>query len=134
MPVYGSDDTRIDVDNAAGTLVNMTAYITEVNGFGVEAVLEESTPFGVAWEESLYSGVKMVGDIEFTGFYDDTATTGPDVIFNALGATRTVKFTWGSTKTSSVEAIIRKYERIAKVKTTTKYKVTLKPTGAVTEV
>jgi hypothetical protein len=130
---YGSDDTRIDVDNSGGTLQNMTAYITEVNGFGVEAVLEESTPFGVAWEESLYSGVKMVADIELTGFYDDTASTGPDVIFNALGETRTVKITWGSTKTSSVEAIIRKYERIAKVKETTKYKVTLKPTGAVTE-
>lgn len=133
MSKYGSDDTRIDVDNSSGTLQNMTAYITEINGFAVEAVLEESTPFGVAWEESLYSGVKMVGDIEITGFYDDTASTGPDVIFNALGDTRTVKITWGSTKTSSVEGIIKKYERIAKVKETTKYKVTFKPTGAVTE-
>jgi len=55
------------------------------------------------------------------------------VIFNAIGATRTLKVTWGGTKTTSAEAIIVSYERIAKVKESTKYTVTLKPTGAITE-
>ena len=75
----------------------------------------------------------MVDDIELTGFYDDTATTGPDAVFNAPGETRTLKITWGGTKTSSVETIIAGYQRQAAVKESTKYTVTLKPTGAVTE-
>ena len=44
-----------------------------------------------------------------------------------------LKVTWGGTKTTSAEAIIVSYERIAKVKESTKYTVTLKPTGAITE-
>ena len=131
---YGSDDLVIEFDNSGGTLVNMTAHVTEINGFSVQAVLEESTPFGVAWEESLFSGVKLADDVELTGFYDDTAATGPDVIFGGgLGQTRTLQITWGAAKTSSVEAIIAQYDRNPAVKESTKYTVTLKPTGAVTE-
>ncbi len=55
------------------------------------------------------------------------------MIFNALGATRTLKITWGSTKTTSVETIIVGYDRIAQVGKLTEYEVTLRPTGAVTE-
>jgi len=134
MAKYGSDDLKIEVDNSGGTLVDMSAHITEINEFKLEHVIEESTVFGAAWETSLASGVTMSDDVELSGFYDDTATTGPDVIFGGgLGATRTLKITWGGTKTSSVEAIISGYERVAKVKESTKYKATLKPTGAVTE-
>ena len=133
MAKYGSDDLKVEVDNSGGTLVDVTAHVTEINGYSVQAVLEESTPFGVAWEESIFSGVKLVDDVELTGFYDDTATTGPDAIFNDLGATRTLKLTWGGSKTSSVEAIIAQYDRNPAVKESTKYTVTLKPTGAVTE-
>lgn len=133
MAKYGSDQLTIEFDNSGGTLVDMTAHVTEINGFSTQAVLEESTPFGASWEESLYSGVKLADDVELTGFYDDTATTGPDAIFNALGSTRTLKLTWGGAKTSQVEAIIAQYDRNPAVKESTKYTVTLKPTGAVTE-
>ncbi len=133
MSKYGSDDLKIEFDNSGGTLVNVTAHVTEINGFSVQAVLEESTPFGEAWEASLFSGVKLVDDVELTGFYDDTASTGPDALFNSLGDTRTLKITWGGTKTSSVEAIIAQYDRNPAVKESTKYTVTLKPTGAVVE-
>ena len=133
MTKYGSDQLTIEFDNAGGMLVDMTAHVTEINGLSVQAVLEESTPFGASWEESLYSGVKLADDVELTGFYDDTATTGPDAMFNALGATRTLKLTWGGAKTSQVEAIIAQYDRNPAVKESTKYTVTLKPTGAVTE-
>ncbi len=134
MAKYGSDDLVIQFDaSEGGALQDMTQYVTEINEVNVQAVLEESTPFGVAWEESLYSGVKMVDDIELTGFYDDTAATGPDAVFNAPGETRTLKITWGGTNSSSVETIIAGYQRQAAVKESTKYTVTLKPTGAVVE-
>ena len=133
MTKYGSDQLTIEFDNAGGMLVDMTAHVTEINGLSVQAVLEGSTPFGASWGEALYSGVKLADDVELTGFYDDTATTGPDAMFNALGATRTLKLTWGGAKTSQVEAIIAQYDRNPAVKESTKYTVTLKPTGAVTE-
>lgn len=133
MAKYGSDDLKVEFDNSGGTLVDMSAHVIEINGFSKQAVLEESTPFGADWEASLFSGVKLVDDVELTGFYDDTAATGPDAIFNSLGDTRTLKLTWGSTKSSSVEAIIAQYDRNPAVKESTKYTVTLKPTGAVTE-
>lgn len=134
MAKYGSDDLTIEIDNSGGTLVDMTSHITEINDVEKEAALEESTPFGAAWATSLASGVKLMAEIEITGFYDDTASTGPDVVIGGgLGDTRTVAVTWGSTKKTTVEAIIAKYTRIAKVKESTKYKATLQPTGAVTE-
>lgn len=134
MATYGSDDLKIEIDNASGTLVDMTSHITEINDVELEAALEESTPFGAAWATSLASGVKLMAEIEITGFYDDTAGTGPDdVLGGGLGDTRTYAHTWGGTKKTTVEAIITKYARIAKVKESTKYKATLTPTGAVTE-
>jgi len=134
MTTYGSDDLTIEIDNSSGTLVDMTSHITEINEVETEAALEESTPFGAAWATSLFSGVKLMAEIELTGFYDDTASTGPDVVIGGgLGDTRTVAVTWGGTKKTTVEAIITKYARIAKVKESTKYKATLTPTGAVTE-
>lgn len=134
MAVYGSDDLKIEFDNSAGSLVDMSAYVLEINGVDVQAIVEELTAFGKTFEEWLYVGVKKLEEIELTGVYDDTASTGPNVVFNSLGDTRTLKVTWGSTKTTTVEAIIRSYQRLAKSKETTKYKAVLRPTGAVVEV
>ena len=65
--------------------------------------------------------------------YDDTATTGPIVIFNAKGAIRTYKQTYGSTKTRSVETIITDFNPDIKVKGVTMAEVKLQQTGAITE-
>ncbi len=135
MAKYGPDDLVIDFDDSGGTPVAMTAYIREISGVKVSAILTDSHSFGDTWHESLAVGVSKVDDITLKGFYDDTASTGPNVIFNAVGntTTRTLKVTWGSTKTTTVETIIISYERLGKLDDLTAFEVVLRPTGAVTE-
>lgn len=136
MAKYTGADLIVEFDNSSGaSLQNMTQYVTDINGINIEAVLEETHTFGDAWVEALFAGLKKVGDITISGFYDDAATTGPDVIFNAIGNTvlRRLKITWGSTKTSTVSTIIKSYNRTPSRGAITKFSVTLTATGAVTE-
>jgi hypothetical protein len=135
---YGSNSLIDEFDNASDALQVMTQFTLEVNGIEIEAVLEESHSFGDSWFESLATGMRKLADIVKSGFYDDTATTGPDVIYNAVfsspaTATRTQKFTYGSTKTSSVETLIFKYGRKLARARLHMYEVSLRPSGAVTE-
>lgn len=139
MAKYGSNSLRIDFDDSSGVPQNMSNHIRTFNGVRVEAIVEESHAFGDAWFESLASGLRRMQDVELGGNYDDTAATGPDVIFNAVfsapgDATRTFKVTWGGTKTTTVETLIMAYERQATVGELTNFTVVLRPSGAVTEV
>lgn len=141
MAKYGGPDIKVEFDNAAGTLVDMSQYVLEMGDVNIEAVLEDSHTFGDSWAEVLFAKLRKVGDISLRGFYDDTATTGPDVVFNDVGnlgssgaGSRTLKVTWGSTKTTSVESFIRSYRRTGKAGGLTRYEMVLALTGAVTEV
>ena len=137
MARYGYPDLKIEFDNAAASLTDMSAYIMDTPpSFDREAILEEITAAGDNDEAHAPVGLSKVAPITMGGAYDDTAATGPDVIFNAIGntTTRTLTVTWGSTKTSSVECIIQNYRRIPSRGGLTKFEVVLQPTGAVTEV
>ena len=134
MAKYSSADLVVMVDNSGGTPTDMSAYVTDPGDFERYIATEETTPIGSANETNASAGVSGVKDIKLGGFYDDTVTTGPHVIFNALGETRTLTVTWGGAKTSSVETIITSYKRLPKVKKLVGFEVTLLPTGAVTEV
>lgn len=134
MAKYGSGAVVIEFDNSSGTLVNMTQHVLELGGIDVQAVLEEDAhTFGDTWREVLATGVKRAEPITIGGFYDDTATTGPDAIFNSVGSERTLKVTHGGTKTTSVEAVIQSYRRRPQRNQLTRYEVSVIPTGAVTE-
>lgn len=135
MAKYGSDDAKIEVDNSGGSLVDLSDYITEINEVNVEALLQESTPVGVAWVEQLWTGIKQMQPVTLSGFYDDTASTGPDAVLgpSALGSTRTFQVTYGGTKTTSVECIVTSYVRNIVSKELTRFSATLTPTGTVTE-
>ena len=134
MSRYGSKDLKIEFDSTeGGSLADMSNYITSINGVSIEAILEEGTAFGDTWLEQLFTGNKQMADITLGGFYDDTATTGPNAVFVGIGETRSLKVTWGSTKTTAVETIIKSYARNPAVKTLTKFQVVLSPTGTVTE-
>lgn len=140
MAKYGFDKLKIEFDNSGGvTLIDMSAYILNIDGVSIEAMLEESHAAGDAWVKQLWTGIRRLADIKLDGFYDDAATTGPDAIFNDVGAggttggTRTLKITYGSTKTTQVETIIKSYRRDPNRNQLTKFEVVLTPTGAVTE-
>lgn len=134
MAKYGWDDLVVKVDDTeGGSLTDMSSYITEINEISVNAINEEATTVGSTWVAHLFSGMKSTDEITLTGFYDDTASTGPDVVFNAIGETRTLEVTYGSTKKTTVETIIQTYKRMPAKEENTKFEVTLLPTGSVTE-
>lgn len=133
---------KIEYDNAAGTLVDITQHVLTFNGLSVEQLLEEKHSFGDSWEESLPIGIGKLADITLGGLFDDTATTGPDALFGGripetpatAGLLRTLKITWiASGKNTSVETILMKYDRKPDRNNLTKYEVTLRPTAATTE-
>ena len=143
MTKYGSASIKVEFDLAtADTLQDMTAYCTELNGFSIKGQIDETTCFGDTYVKRAYSGFKEVDTITIGGYYDDTATTGPEAVFNDVGCAatvhssglRTLKITWGSTKTSSVPCIIESYSRRPDLKGLTRFEVTLQPAGVVTEV
>ena len=134
MTKYGPSDIIITIDDASTSPIVMTAFIDEQSEAMLEAILEESHTFGKAWVEHLYTGIRRMGDVTFSGFYDDTGSTGPDAIFIGVGVvTRTMKITWGGSKTTEVEAIIKSYVRSASRNGSTRFSATLTPTGTVTE-
>lgn len=136
MANYGPDDFAIEIDTTSGGSLSsgFKQYVREINGFKIAALTQESHSFGDTWVEHLFTGIKRAEDVTIKGFYDDTASTGPNVIFaGGVGTTRSVVLTWGSTKTSSFEAVIISYERLAKIDELTMYEVVLRPTGTVTE-
>lgn len=135
MAKYGSDDVTISIDNAGGTLTDITAHVTAIGGIKIEALTEETTPFGVANPTHAGTGMVEWAEFDLEGFYDDAASPAPDALFGGgLGATRTFEIGWGGSKTTSVEVIIKKYVRTATVRELHKYVATVLPTGAITEV
>jgi hypothetical protein len=132
MTKYGSPDLTIEVDNAAGTLVDLSAYIDDDIAQEVEAVMEELLAYGATWPTQVATGVLRAPELTLGGMFDDTATSGPHVILNAIGSTRSVKITWGGSNTTAFEAVITKYGRKASKGTMTRFEAILMPTGAVT--
>ena len=132
MAKYGSPDLTIEVDNSGGTLVDISQYVDTINEFNVEAMLQEGTAFGESWVKQLYTGMRQAQPVTLEGFFDDTATTGPDVILNDIGSERSLKITWGSTNTDTVETIITNYAKLPTQGELTRYRCVLTPTGAVT--
>ena len=138
MAKYGSNSFVVSIDNSGGTPVTMTDYIRSIGDVDVKAMMQESTAFGDAWMEKLATGMLEAGSITLGGYYDDTATTGPDAIFNDVAtgptdSTRTLLLTWGGSKTTSAEVWISAYKRTATVGELTAFEVTLEYTGTVTE-
>lgn len=137
MAKYAASQIVIEFDNSGGSLVNVSQYILEASEVSVEGLFEDSHAFGDSWKEQTPADHRFIGDVTLSFFYDDTATTGPDALFNAVAsvpttATRTLKVTWG-VKTTSVETFIKKYNRQPIRAGLTKASVLLTGHGAVTE-
>jgi hypothetical protein len=69
------------IDNAAGTLSTLTAYVDSVD-FSNSVDVAESTTMGA--EAKTYLSGQSDGTLSISGKYDSTASTGPDVVLNGL--------------------------------------------------
>lgn len=81
---------------------NLSAYLDKVDGLPGAAAVNETTTFGVAGLAKTF--VRGLNDAPFSisGFYDQTATSGPDVVLSGLRTASTPSaFAWSPLGTTA---------------------------------
>lgn len=127
MAKYGSPDLTITVDGQ-----DLSKYCLENIDLTVEGLTEEVHGFGKSWVEHASTKIKQGNEFTLSGLYDDVAN-GPDDALNDVGATVAVIINWGGTKTSTLDAIIKSYQRTAIRGELHKFSAVMLPAGEVTE-
>lgn len=113
---HGSSEVTISYDDGpGGSLRVITPYVLTFGGIKLTSVMQKSTTFGTALEAMLPTGMSVIAQITITGFFDDTATVGPHVVFIApdtspQAATRTLTVVIGNSKTWTSEGYLVSYE------------------------
>ena len=111
---------KLLVDNAAGTPVDLTAYIDGVDWGDFETETLDTTVFGTEGGKTFVPGLSESG-VSCKGKYDTAVTTGPDAIFRAIRGIGPLTVEWqpegaGTGKPyRRVEAILEKYAASAPV-------------------
>ncbi len=137
---HGSAEWTISVDDApGGSLRAITPYVTAIGGIKITAATQVTTAFGDTWTKNSPTGVKKVEAVQISGFFDDTATVGPHVVFltpdttiydGTTATSRTLTVVVANTpKTFTVEVLLTSYSVIGKNGNLTEYQADLLPTG-----
>jgi hypothetical protein len=103
--------------------------------FSRTKTIEDVSYMGVVDQAQASAALRKVNDVPIEVLYDDAATV--DGVFQAAylaDVAYPLAIGWGGSKTSTVQAFVKTYERMPKVGAKTRERVTLTCTGAVTEV
>lgn len=136
MANYAQPNVTVNFDNSGGTPVNISQQVMSISALDKEMTLEESDAMGDAWVEFLSAAVGRMAEITLGGLYDDTASTSVNALAGGnsdLGAIRTLQVVLGSSKSFTVETVIKSFRRIINRGELHKYELVLQPTGAPTE-
>ena len=135
---YGSASVTVSLeDGPGGTARAITNHVLEIDGIEIESAMELSQAMGDSWEESTPSGMKKGADINLTGNWDTTATTGPHVVLKDVDDSpqddgREMIIAFGDSKTCTFDVRLVKYKVLATVGKLTRFTALLRPTGAMT--
>ncbi len=137
MALHGFPNLKIEIDaSVGGALTDISAYVTEINGYTVEQVLEEITSAGDATDRWAAVGFEQKSEIVISGPYDEQANSLVNLTMDGEGELRSFQLTFdddgGPLDTRAVECLIRMTERAPSRGAFHNYTVTLRPTGAVT--
>jgi len=137
MAKYHGKVTAFTIDDSGGSPVDLSAYVTDVS-FDIGQDVADATTKGSTAKEHTVGHYGATATV--SGRYDDTASTGPDVVFRALaksGASGTVLIEWGGggvgTDSTSGEATVTRYSRSSPLAGTVDFSADLEFTGAITE-
>ena len=138
MTQYASNSVVFKVDAAdAGSLTDITSYLTELNGVKVDRKTIDANTLGTTAATYLTEPIKSYQAIEVGGFYDDTASVGPEAILNigrvTHAVTRSFELTIGGSKKISGECWITAWDVTIQANNYHTFKATLQPTGTITE-
>jgi hypothetical protein len=147
MAKYSSPNVLFEIARSDGGALttSFTQYITKFGEINVARPLIESTPFGAAIAQFLVSIFKKYEPFTIEGYYDDTATTGPDAVLNigkyTNAAYRQFSLTLGGSKTITGDGVastgggiwIVSYKRTFNVGEYHGYSCELQATGTIVE-
>ena len=135
---HGSSEITISYDDGpGGSLRAVTNFILTMGAIKITSTMQPSHAFGDAWEESLPTGMKKGDPVTLTGFWDDTATTGPHIVFidpddGPQDSTRTLTIVFGNSKQVTMETYLVSYAVLGKNGMLTEFEAVIQPTGALT--
>ena len=136
MAKFGYPKLTIELDKTeGGALEDISNYVTSINGYEVEAILQDITGAGLTDDAWAYVGFLQKSPIVLSGPYDNTADKLVAATMDKEGETRTLKLTFDTgvdADTRQVETIINKTGRFPERGKFHEYVLTLRPTGAVT--
>lgn len=135
---HGSAEISITYDDSpGGTGRDVTNFILTMGAAKITANMQASHAFADAWEEFTPTGTKKMDPMTLTGFWDDTATTGPHTVFldpddGPQDSTRTLVIVFGNSKTLTVETRLVSYAVLGKNGNLTEFEAVIQPTGQAT--
>lgn len=124
---YGIKDVVISLMSTTAT-----AWFDPQGEVEREALLQESTGFGVAWQEWRDTGSRKMAPLVLRGIEDFTSSSGSRPKL-AEGTTGSLVVTYGGSKTTTVTVFVAKYKTVLATQKLHIFEVTLQPTGTVTE-
>lgn len=125
MAKYGSSTVTVTMDDSGGSARVITPYVTTLGGLKIEQITQQTNPFGATTEQITPVGLTKSIQIPISGFFDDTATVGPHVVFGTTSgtvasSTRTLAVVMGG-GTFTIEGHITSYEVMPKNGALTEY-------------
>lgn len=130
---HSSSEVTVTYDDGpGGTGRAVTGYVLEMSGAKITQGMSVDTALGDAWESFSPSGVGKMDPVTLSGWWDDTATTGPHVVFIApddgpQDDTRTLVLVFGNSKTLTVETRLVSYEVTARAGDLTRFTAVIQP-------
>lgn len=128
---HGSSEITVSYDSSpGGSLQVITSYVLTMGAIKLTSNMQANTPFGATVEGMLPTGVSKIDPVTLHGFWDDTATTGPHVVFLApdtspQASTRTLTIVFGNSKTWSSEGYLVSYAVLGKAGNLTEFDAVL---------
>ncbi len=128
---HGSSEITVSYDDAPnGSLRLITSYVLTMGGIKLTSNMQVSTAFGDSIEKKLPTGMSKIDPITIHGFWDDTATLGPHVVFlvpddGPQDLQRSLVIVFGNSKTWSSEGYLESYEVLGKTGGLTEFNATL---------
>jgi len=144
MAKYSSPNLTFEmaISDGGAMTTGFSQYITKFGEINITRPLIESTPFGAAIAQYLVSIFKKYEPFTIEGFYDDTASTGPNAVLNigqyTNSTTRQFSLTIGGSKTITANGTtgglwIVSYKRTFNVGEYHGYSCELQASGTISE-
>lgn len=136
MAFVAGHNTTVEYDNAAGTLIDISAYVNSLSGLGLPTDILETTAFGDGSKTSI-PGLKAGSTVGLSGDFDATLNTQMAAIaVLTTSVTQTLKVSPAGTGSGDpyvqYETLLEDYSFSSDVGGKVTWSATLRTTGAVT--